>query len=133
MANAEMKGFKVIQISFANNLENNTRIELENKYSYNVKYAVNNTCRGEFSVEVTDKNNPTKFFVKAVVIGIFAFKENVEKQKLHVDTYNMLFPYVRSLITTITVNSGIPAIIIPAMDIENQSIYKIDAKPPVDD
>ncbi len=114
------------EISFVNRLENGTRIELGNKYSYNVSYGNNNTCRGQFSIEVADKANPDKFKIKTVVIGMFEIKNDIPKEKIHVETYKELFPYVRALISTVTTNTGIPPVIIPAIDIEGQSIYKFE-------
>lgn len=113
-------------MSFCNKLENGTRVELGNKYSYNVSYANNNTCRGEFTIEVADKGEPDKFAIKVVVVGIFSFDGELEKEKIHVASFKELFPYARALITTITANAGIPPIILPTIDIESQNIYKFE-------
>ena len=71
--NIVFKGYKASEIEFVNKHENGTRIEFENKYSYNVKYSPNNTCIGEFTVEVNDKANKDKFHIRAVVLGIFTY------------------------------------------------------------
>lgn len=122
----QLKAYKASEIRFVSNLENGTRVELGNKYSYNVNYAQNNVCRGEFTVEVADKENPDKFGIKVVIVGIFEFDEGMEKEKIHVLSFKELFPYARALITTITANSGIQPIIIPPIDIESQSIYRFE-------
>lgn len=122
----QLKAYKASQIQFVSNLENGTRVELGNKYSYNVNYANNNVCRGEFTIEVVDKANPDKFGIKAVIIGIFEFEEGMAKEKIHVQSFKELFPYARALITTITANSGIAPIIIPPIDIEAQEIYRFE-------
>lgn len=124
--NVTLKGYQAPEISFINKLENGTRIELGNKYSYNVNYAPNNICRGTFSIEMADKANPDRFGIKVTVVGIFAFKEGVSKEALHVETFKELFPYARALVTTITANAGVPPIIIPSIDIESQDIYKLE-------
>ena len=126
MSNIELKAYQASEISFVNKLENGTRVELANKYSYNVGYSTTNTCKGEFTIEVADKNSPEKFFVKIVLAGIFAFSQGMEKERIHVESFKMLFPYARALITTVTSNAGIPPIIIPTIDIESQSIYKFE-------
>ncbi len=126
MSNIELKAYQASEISFVNKLENGTRVELANKYSYNVGYSATNTCKGEFSIEVSDKTNPEKFNVKVVIAGIFVFNQGTEKERIHVESFKMLFPYARSLITTVTANAGIPPIIIPTIDIESQSIYKFE-------
>lgn len=126
MADVNLKLYKASQINFVNKLENGTKIEIGNKYSYNVSYAPNNICKGEFTLEVADKKDPEKFGIKVVVVGIFEFKEGLEKEKIHVKTFKELFPYARALITTVTSNAGIPPIIVPAIDIESQSIYRFE-------
>ena len=122
----QLKAYKASEIQFVSNLENGTRVELGNKYSYNVNYAPNNVCRGEFTIEVADKENPEKFGIKVVIVGIFEFEEGMEKEKIHVLSFKELFPYARALITTITANSGIQPIIMPPIDIESQNIYRFE-------
>lgn len=124
MRNITFKAFKASEIEFVNKHDNGTRIEFENKYSYNVKYSPNNTCIGEFTVEVNDKANKEKFHIKAVVLGIFTYNPETKKEIIHVESFKELFPYVRSMISSLTVNAGIPPVILPSFDIESQSIYK---------
>lgn len=124
MKNITFKAFKASEIEFVNKHDNGTRIEFENKYSYNVKYSPNNTCIGEFTVEVNDKTNKEKFHIKAVVLGIFTYNPETKKEIIHVESFKELFPYVRSMISSLTVNAGIPPVILPSFDIESQSIYK---------
>ena len=60
-SNVTFRSFRATEIDFVNKHENGTKIEFENKYSYNVKYSPNNTCMGEFTVECCDKANKDKF------------------------------------------------------------------------
>ena len=122
--NVTFRAFKAKEIQFVNKHENGARIEFENKYSYNVKYSPNNTCIGEFTVEVYDKADRDKFYIKAVILGIFNYNPEIKKELLHVQTYKELFPYARTMISSLTVNAGIPPVILPNFDIESQSIYK---------
>lgn len=124
MKNITFRAFKAKEIEFVNKHENGTRIEFENKYSYNVKYSANNTCVGEFTVEVNDKENKDKFHIKAVVLGVFTYNPETKKEIIHVESFKELFPFVRSMISSLTVNAGIPPVILPNFDIESQSIYK---------
>ncbi|MBR2868735.1 MAG: protein-export chaperone SecB [Clostridia bacterium] len=124
MSNVSFKSFRATEIEFINKHDNGTRIEFENKYTYNVKYNQNNLCMGEFTVEVFDKNNKEKFHIKAVMCGIFSYNPEVKKEVLHVETFKEIFPYARTMISSLTVNAGLPPVIIPSFDIEKQSIYK---------
>ena len=125
MINATLKGYRADEIVFVNKRTKTTPMEIQTKYAYNVKYANNGTCRGELTVEIQDKSEPETFNLKVVMSGLFEFKE-APREVLHKETFNTLFPYTRSLITTVTANSGIMPIIVPIMDIESQSIYKIE-------
>lgn len=125
MPNAKLKGYRADEISFVNKRTTAKPMEIQTKYSYNVKYTNTGTCRGEMTVEINEKTEPQNFNLKVVMSGLFEFTE-APREILHRETFNTLFPYIRSLITTITANAGIMPIIVPFMDIENQSIYKIE-------
>lgn len=127
MAVVNLQAYKVDKIDFANEMENGTKISLGNKYSYQVQYAVGkNVAKGTFDIEVHDKENPEKFKIHVIVVGIFNYDENEKKELIHTETFKSLFPYAKALITTITANCGIQPVIIPNIDIDNQEIYRID-------
>ena len=126
MRSVSLKGYKVSEISFVNKLENGTRVELGNRYSYNVSYAPNNVCRCEFSLFVEDKEDPEKFAIHLVLFGLFEFDSSLEKERIHVLSFKELFPYARAIVTTVTANAGIPPVIIPPIDIESQDIYRFE-------
>ena len=121
-----LKGYKVSELRFVSKLESGTRVELGNRYSYNVSYAANNTCRGSFNITVEDKENPDKFSITLVLDGIFEFSADMEKEKVHVQSFKELFPYARAIVTTVTANSGIAPLILPPIDIESQDIYRFE-------
>ena len=56
---------------------------------------------------------------------MFSFNEGADKDMLHIETFRSLFPYARALVSTVTVNAGVPPIILPEVDIEGQNIYRI--------
>ena len=122
--NITFRAFRATEIEFVNKHENGARIEFENKYSYNVKYSKNNNCIGEFTVEVNDKANKDKFHIKAVIQGIFTYNPEVAKEIIHIQSFKELFPYARTMISSLTVNAGLPPVILPTFDIESQSIYR---------
>ncbi len=132
MSAAAFKGYSVVEFSFANKLPGGAQIKLDNKYQFNVKYAANNTCIGEMSIKVGDRENEDKFFVNLLIRGVFTFTPGAEKETIHVEAYKTLFPYARAFISTMTANAGIPPILIPEADIEAQSIYRVDLNRPKD-
>ena len=127
MSIVNLQAYKVDKIEFVNELENGTKIALGNKYSYQVQYAVGkNVAKGTFDIEVHDKENPDKFKIHIIIVGIFSFDEKEKKELIHTETFKSLFPYAKALITTVTANCGIQPVIIPNIDIDNQEIYRID-------
>ena len=43
--------------------------------------------------------------------------EHLETKNLEINTLSILFPYVRSLVTTITANANVPALVLPPLNI----------------
>ena len=113
-------------MQFKNILDTGVQIKLENKYSFNVKYDKDNKCIGVFSVEVYDKDNADKFYVKTRIAAFYTFSEGMDKDTIHRESFKEIFPYAKAIITTISANGGVPPIILPAVDIDSQSIYRFD-------
>lgn len=126
MKDFELKATKVEHIEFINKLPPNAKIELSNKYSYNVGYSKLNTCSGEFRAEIFDKSSPDRFKLLIIMKGVFVFSPEVAKEKLHILTYDALFPYVKAFVSSLTASSHIPPIYIPYVDISGQSIYRVE-------
>ena len=126
MIPVNLKGYKVAEISFRNKHDNGFKTELDKKVSYMVRYAQNNTCNGELTAELFDKNNPDKFGIKLVMNGIFEFDQSLIKEKVHVLTFKEIFPLAKSIIATVSVNAGLPPMILPNVDIESETICRYD-------
>ena len=124
--NIILKGYRAKDLEFHGHLTPGAKIQLENKYSYNVRYGKDHLCVAELSCETFDKEAPDKFKVAVVIEGIFTYPDELTREQIHVKSYKELFPYARVLISTITAACGVPPVIIPVADIENQSIYRID-------
>lgn len=129
MSKIVLKANKISNIQFKNTLLNGTKLELNNKYSYNVKYGQNNMCEGFLSVEIKDKNGNDNFYINLTVQGIFQFDSSASREELHVASFKELFPYARVFVQNLTVTAGMPPIVIPPIDMESQEIYRIDMKP----
>lgn len=122
----ELKLCKVESVEFTNKLPPNVKIELSNKFSYNVGYSKINTCQGEFRAEIFDKNTPDRFHITVVMKGFFVFKGDLPKEKLHIMTYDAMYPFLKAFVVNLTAGAGIPPVYIPYIDISNQSIYRVE-------
>ena len=126
MSSVVLNAYRVEEMGFKNVLETGVQIQLENKYSFNVKYDKGNKCVGIFSVEVYDRDNADKFFAKTKIAAFYTYSEGMDKDTIHREAFKEVFPYAKAIITTITANGGVPPIILPAVDIDSQSIYRFD-------
>lgn len=130
MSAVTLKAVRTEEISFTNQISPDQQIKFEDKYTYFVRYTKNNVCRGEFTAYIRDRAKPDEFKIKATVVGVFDFDSNAEKERIHAESYHELFPYVRSLISTITSISGVSAVMIPFVGIEKQQIFQINNTKP---
>lgn len=126
MKDFELKLTKVENVDFVNKLPPATKVELQNKFSYNVGYSKINTCQGEMRAEISDKNSPDRFRITVVMKGFFLINGEIPKEQLHVKTFDALFPHLKAFIVNLTASSGIPPVYIPYVDISNQSIYRVE-------
>lgn len=126
MLEVNLEGCQISQLNFVNKLDNASRISLKTQYSYNLAHGKDGTCRGEFVAKIENENDPEKFRLKITVLGLFRTKPGVEKEILHVKSYDALFPHVKAIVASITANAGIPPLYIPYVDISNQEIYRMD-------
>lgn len=121
-----MKAYKISKIDFINNLANGTKLELNNKYSYNVKYGQNGVCEGILTVDITDKGGNKDFKISITIQGLFQYETQTPREQIHVATFKEIFPYARVFVSNLTTSAGMPPIMIPPIDMENQEIYRID-------
>lgn len=129
MERTSLKAFNVTEINVVNKKKPGEKIELENRYKYNV-HSINETlCRGEFEVDVFDKNDRENFSVHAITNAIFEHVKEKTKTDLHVESMAEMFPYVRSLIITVTASMGIIPLQIPPIDFGNISIINVQFPP----
>ncbi len=129
MSKVQMIGYKVSDLSIVNHYENTQRIQTKSSCSYSVTFTKNGICIGTFKVDMEDSEKSGKFAVHAVVSGFFRYPDDEKQETVHVLTHQALFPYVRALITTVTVNAGMAPIILPEVDPMEQGIYRINKNP----
>ncbi|MGN0382757.1 MAG: protein-export chaperone SecB [Eubacterium sp.] len=121
MGDLYFKGYKVNEINFVNRITKNGKLEMHNKLNYNVNYKEDTyECFGTCVLEIEDASN--EFDLKVSLTGVFSYAPGADRKKMHVETYNELFPYLRSIITNITANAGMPPIIIPKTEIDEDAI-----------
>ena len=119
-----LKTYRITDIQFQNHTTANGKTKLETKYTYQVKFGNNNTCRAEMKVSVSDKDNPDTLKIDVTMVGIFEIISEQDKEMLHKESFKQLYPFAIAAISTISSNTGILPIIIPDVDIDSQDIYR---------
>jgi preprotein translocase subunit SecB len=119
-----LKTYRITDIQFQNHAAASGKTKLETKYTYQVKFGNNNTCRAEMKVSVSDKENPDTLMVDMTMVGIFEIVAEQDKELLHKESFKQLYPFARAAVSTISSSTGILPIIIPDVDIDNQDIYR---------
>ncbi len=134
MSIVDLAGYSVSEFSFKNSLPSGTKISLQTKYSYNVKFAdKTRQCKGEIVCEVGDRENPDSFHLKLVMSGIFVYKEGSERARVHVESFKALFPYARSYVSMVSAAAGLTPIMLADVDIESLNIYSFEKPRPRDE
>lgn len=126
MKELELKGYKITETEFTNKINGSVKLELTHKYNHNVSYSNNGTCRALMKLTVSDKTHPENFSLGVSLEGLFQIKESIPKEKIHVLTYDFLFPFLKAFVSAFSSLSGIPPILIPYVDISDKAIYRVD-------
>ena len=75
----------------------------------------------EMQVLIDDSEN--NFEAEIIIVGVFSFKENINKDILdnyfYLNAPAILFPFIRSYIYTLTSHSGIGTITLPIMNLSS--------------
>ena len=114
------KGNDVQNIENYNFTLNNEVLESEDKEIFKI------------FLEIIIEDDDNSIYINIAISGIFGFdekhniEESIKKSIVQKNTLAILFPYLRSLVSTISSNAGIKPIIIPAVNInlllENKGI-----------
>ena len=95
------------------NIQTERKIQIENSFNLNINFDLKDKkCISTLTISSQCKEHLEWFDVSVTIIGIFTFDEisTVEQKKqIHSESYDMLFPYIQSVISDITAKAGLPA------------------------
>lgn len=91
-------------------------IEIENKFSLNVKFdSQHKKCISTLETKSTCNMHEDWFSVLLRIVGIFSFDRidsDEDLKHIHAESYDMLFPYAQSMMSELTTKSGIPPLML---------------------
>ena len=117
------KGMKVEEIDLTNKLEGQVKLDIEQRASFNVKYTNDNLhCAANLTIDMMEKTAPMDFNFKISATAFLDCEPGMDKKEIHKKAYDEIYPNVRTLITTIMVNAGLPPIVIPKEKMDDSNI-----------
>ena len=117
------KGMKVEEIDLTNKLEGQVKLDIEQRASFNVKYTNDNLhCAANLTIDMMEKTAPMDFNFKISATAFLDGEPGMDKKEIHKKAYDEIYPNVRTLITTIMVNAGLPPIVIPKVKMDDSNI-----------
>lgn len=117
------KGMKVEEIDLTNKLEGQVKLDIEQRASFNVKYTNDNLhCTANLTIDMMEKTAPMDFNFKISATAFLDCEPGMDKKEIHKKAYDEIYPNVRTLITTIMVNAGLPPIVIPKVKMDDSNI-----------
>ena len=118
----ELKGYKINSISFENKVQNGTQLKLQNQVKYNVNYVdPENRCFGILEFRVSDADMQP-FEIRTELVAEFTYDDTDEKPDIHTISFDQIFPFLRQIINNLTSMSGMPALMIPMMKLNRNSV-----------
>lgn len=119
MKNLDFLGYKVKNSVFKNNLE---KEQVSLKLSYNYSITENqedpNLLRTECNVLIAAKEK-NKFSIQVAMVGDFRKIGDISDEDVKSLTFDAMFPYIRSYVTSLTVTAGLPPLLMPFLDASN--------------
>ena len=100
-------------------------IKIQQKFTYNVKYAVNNHCSSEL-ISIISADNDDEFKIQFTTNGIFEYDPSLTKEEIHRETYTALYPFARAFCVNLTSMCGMQPLYITQIDVDSQEIFRID-------
>ena len=102
--------------------QENNPAKLEMNIDINIKGSENNLFMVDLITKVhskIEKDDKTVFLIESTYTGMVQYEEKDEETKkktLLIDVPTVLFPYVRSMVTRLTAESGFPPLSMPLVD-----------------
>ncbi len=125
MAKIKLMNFSANEITYKNSAQGNATFSVHSRCSYNLAFSDGGrVCRGTMKLEVASKEEPERFLLRTVTVGNFICEDaDAPRDEVHKETYKLLFPHAKAMMTAVTVTANIPPIFFPDIDIDAQSVY----------
>lgn len=111
------------EVSIKNNNLPDGNYTVNPQFTRHIGFIDKDTAYTELVLEITNtEEHPFPVDIKVVVRGLFRNRKipkEQEEQFLKINAVSILYPYVRTIVSTITTASLFPPIILPVIDVSN--------------
>lgn len=102
------------------------QLQMSNTISLNVNYEKDNKkCFAFIANKTIAIDHSDEFSIDLELVGIFdcdGINSNEDKREAHVQIYNLLFPYLQSMIADLSSKAGLPPLMINSANINANEI-----------
>ena len=112
----EFNGYKLIELIYKGDFDISDKDESDLEVSVGTAVS-DDESKGQVRISVTACDIKNNRMVKAVVLGFFGLGDIGNKEQiLAVNGTAILYPYIRAIISTVTTQDNLPAIILPTVN-----------------
>lgn len=112
----KLENIYISECSFKRTESDLSDLRLNLQIDKNIEELVSDqSYRISLSVQINDENDYLSIFVSC--IGIFSIQNPTSQVLIHKNATAIMFPYLRSYVTTITTQPGMMPVVIPAINI----------------
>ena len=104
------------KISMDMNVHEKGKMDIESSFSFGIHLSEDHSsCIAKLYQDAKLKNDPSSFNISVEVVGEFScegISTEEDEKEAHIQAYLMLFPYVQNMIAKLTVDAGLPPLMI---------------------
>lgn len=91
-------------------------VEILFNISKNIKYE-NNKMNVDLKVDIFEDNDKYPFYMTVSIRGYFSIENNGEKINFEPNAVAILYPYIRSIVSTYTAEANVMPLILPVINV----------------
>lgn len=125
MTYVSLNNHKVKEIYMKIDLKNPSKIKLKNAVEFNISFNEDQSlCKATLKHKIEAISTPEEFNIIVECCGLFTCEKEIEtdddKNFAHIQAYDQMFPYMQNTIAQLTMNAGLPPLMIERHDITQE-------------
>ncbi len=122
----DLRGYRTLELSVANQSAAHGSMELKHTFSYNVSLNTGeNKGLGFLNFVMKNEKVEGGLCVKVSLVADITYSAEDDKKYIHKESFRQLFPYLRMTVTNLCSCAGIAGVIIPNLNINDDQITNV--------